>query len=1284
MFASNYTKVVITAEDKTASAFESAKRNIRSISNSSSDLIPLLGGVAAGFYAVSQSVKLISGQSDVYSKFTALLKNSTSDANGFQKALESVNDIARRSQSNVSGVATLYSRLSTSLTDLGVSQTGIARVTETISLGLKASGATAEESSSAMLQLSQAFGSGVLRGEEFNAVNEAAPALLRAIAESISQPVGALRQLASDGKLTSDVLYKAFSDENLLNKFRAQSAEIRTFAGALAPLQNAVTEIAGVFTQKSRAVELFSGAVNGATAAIQIFKAAADGKGIDTSIDKVFSSYSKYREMMDKMIEDQGKVFNGKTNNILPSGSLLSDIPLRKDIGMIGQVDQAFEELKRKAAAFRAENPFKDKQADLDTYNQKISLLNDLEAKGLVSVQESARYRAQFNAGLDKGNKSLTDTYTVAGEVNNKYAEMYKLALSLNQPQESQIDQLTRMMDGFSGMNALAKEWLENEKLIAEDNALEKKLLDQNNAFYSQIDAINESVRATQFEIDTYGKLPSQITDITIARLQDRKATLEGLGLVVTEIEAQIDAYQRLRDVQSGKEGAEYIRKAQSAQVAAAKSSAADIQREYDRMTDNINRSITDALLRGFESGKSFAENFKDTLINMFKSLVLQPVVKLLVDSSGISKIATVLTGTISGTASASSLTDGASSTSSASMISVAKNLYNGITSGFDSLNASLVGKIGDLGTYLVDKGFNNLGGMIGQYNTQIASALPYTQAVFNLLQGNTTGAALSAAGAFLGNLTPLGPIGGAIGASIGSMLGGLFGGGAPLRNWAEVTSKYDTSDTFKVTNTLAKRGGSAVISPLTDLNKAFSQQLDGFMEAMGSDAALRLVSSFSTRPDHDTKAALSGSINGKGFSLGQILYDEDDTKAWSKYVSTVLGKGMVAAIRASNLEQGFKDLFKGFAGQESVGKLMGYVLDFKNASEELMDTYGITAETAAKIARQGGSTNKEILAFTQTFAEFSLGLMKQSEQLLLAKDNITKAMDDIVSGVSTPSSLDAFDSVLAGIDTSTKAGQKQFADLFKLRDTFSEYQSSLDSINSNVYSSLYSLLTPSGQLAEQQKTLAATAVELGIAVPTSADELIKLGQSIDMTTEAGLDLAIAFPTLVTAFSNVQDASDAVSSSLDVSTSRFKTLFDYLNYKALASTYGGTYAEASARASATVSGFGALPSYDVGTSYVPTDGPAMIHAGERILTAVENADIVASVSSSNTSNQALLAEMRAIRQEMASFRSEQQSGMVAVVRETKRGSDTLEKFDRTGTPIVNYNNGAISTKEVVV
>ncbi|AVS91393.1 hypothetical protein C8246_05785 [Paracidovorax avenae] len=95
------------------------------------------------------------------------------------------------------------------------------------------------------------------------------------------------------------------------------------------------------------------------------------------------------------------------------------------------------------------------------------------------------------------------------------------------------------------------------------------------------------------------------------------------------------------------------------------------IQQDWDRTADEINKSLTDALLRGFESGKSFAQNLRDTLKNMFNTLVLRPI---------ISAILAPVSGAISGIVNGLLGGGGGGGTSIFGMLSNLQSGYSAIT----------------------------------------------------------------------------------------------------------------------------------------------------------------------------------------------------------------------------------------------------------------------------------------------------------------------------------------------------------------------------------------------------------------------------------------------------------------------------------------------------------------------------------------------------------------------------------------------------------------------------
>ena len=99
----------------------------------------------------------------------------------------------------------------------------------------------AQQAAAAQLQLNQALGSGKLAGEEFNAINEATPQLLDEVAKVLGVARGELKQLASDGGITSQVLIQALT--NIKTKGAdALAASLDTPAGKLRQFDAAVKD----------------------------------------------------------------------------------------------------------------------------------------------------------------------------------------------------------------------------------------------------------------------------------------------------------------------------------------------------------------------------------------------------------------------------------------------------------------------------------------------------------------------------------------------------------------------------------------------------------------------------------------------------------------------------------------------------------------------------------------------------------------------------------------------------------------------------------------------------------------------------------------------------------------------------------------------------------------------------------------------------------------------------------------------------------------------------------
>ena len=116
--------------------------------------------------------------------------------------------------------AQIYARLR----PIGLELKDIVTVYEGFNTAAKLSGTSASEASGAFLQLSQALGTGVLRGQELNSVFEQTPAVVQAIAKEMGVTVGEIRDLAKEGKVTIDYILPA------LERLRTEGAEKLTEA----------------------------------------------------------------------------------------------------------------------------------------------------------------------------------------------------------------------------------------------------------------------------------------------------------------------------------------------------------------------------------------------------------------------------------------------------------------------------------------------------------------------------------------------------------------------------------------------------------------------------------------------------------------------------------------------------------------------------------------------------------------------------------------------------------------------------------------------------------------------------------------------------------------------------------------------------------------------------------------------------------------------------------------------------------------------------------------------
>ena len=134
--------------------------------------------------------------------------------------------IANKNYSDIEAVTGSYQRNAFALAQLGKSQMDVLNFTDALSLAMRTGGRSMAEQKAAVYQLSQAMGAGKLMGDEFRSISENAPILLKYIAKEMGVAQGALKELGSEGKITSEIIYNAMMKARPEMEKMAQSLPI--------------------------------------------------------------------------------------------------------------------------------------------------------------------------------------------------------------------------------------------------------------------------------------------------------------------------------------------------------------------------------------------------------------------------------------------------------------------------------------------------------------------------------------------------------------------------------------------------------------------------------------------------------------------------------------------------------------------------------------------------------------------------------------------------------------------------------------------------------------------------------------------------------------------------------------------------------------------------------------------------------------------------------------------------------------------------------------------------
>lgn len=236
------------------------------------------GFASAGRAAAAATAAFATGKivqiADEWNSVNARLKQASSSADDFAASQRQLMEISQRTGTAFSDNANLFSRAAASMREYGYSSDEVLKITEAVSTGLKLSGANTQEASSVITQFSQALAQGVLRGEEFNAVNEAGDRVIRALAAGMGVARKDLKSMADQGQLTIDKVVPSLMSQ--LGALQGEFASMpQTVSGSLQKVTNSFMAWVGGVNQATGATDALSGGLDNVAQTLDSFTSSA-------------------------------------------------------------------------------------------------------------------------------------------------------------------------------------------------------------------------------------------------------------------------------------------------------------------------------------------------------------------------------------------------------------------------------------------------------------------------------------------------------------------------------------------------------------------------------------------------------------------------------------------------------------------------------------------------------------------------------------------------------------------------------------------------------------------------------------------------------------------------------------------------------------------------------------------------------------------------------------------------------------------------------------------------
>ncbi|MDR6757842.1 tape measure domain-containing protein [Mycoplana sp. BE70] len=367
--ATDVEKLIVALEARTK-AFENALNKANGVANKRATAIErrfqaMNRNLSSGFNAAARAFAIIGGAAgaknlvDTATRIDNALKVAGLSGEELERVYGRLRDSALANAAPLESLVTLYGRAAIVQKELGISTDELLGFTNNVAVALRVAGTDAQSASGALLQLSQALGSGVVRAEEFNSILEGALPFAQAAAAGLKEAGGSvakLRQLVVDGAVSSEAFFRAFEAGSVVLEDKVANATL-TIDQRLVNLQTSLVDAARRFNESAQA---------SATFGAEIDRVAAFVNSID--FDNLISEISAVIAAMNSGIKSANDFANAVGNmkgwdNV---GKLLTGGAARREFlggaltvtstaGITDRINEAFEDEIQKAGELTSE-----------------------------------------------------------------------------------------------------------------------------------------------------------------------------------------------------------------------------------------------------------------------------------------------------------------------------------------------------------------------------------------------------------------------------------------------------------------------------------------------------------------------------------------------------------------------------------------------------------------------------------------------------------------------------------------------------------------------------------------------------------------------------------------------------------------------------------------------------------------------------------------------------------------------------------------------------------------